>query len=49
MHHSQQILVDSVDELRISLRVLITYDLKMELRMYGDSVTVIQPEGLLIN
>jgi hypothetical protein len=45
MHHSQQILIDSVDELRISLRLLITHDLKMEIRMYGNSVKVIQPEG----
>ena len=35
------------DELRISLRVMITYDFKMELRMYGDSVKVVRPEGLL--
>lgn len=47
MHHSQRILADTPDELRISLRVLITYDLKMELRMHGNRVTVIQPEGLL--
>ena len=47
MHHSQRILADTAEELRISLRVMITYDLKMELRMYGDTVQVIRPEGLL--
>jgi len=47
MHRSQQILVDTADELRISLRLLITHDLKMEIRMYGDSVKVIQPMDLL--
>jgi len=47
MHHSQRILADTTEELRISLLVMITYDLKMEIRMYGDTVTVIQPAGLL--
>jgi len=47
MHHSQRILADTAEEVRISLRVMITYDLKMELRMYGDTVQVIRPEGQL--
>jgi hypothetical protein len=47
MHHSQRILADTAEELRISLRVMITYDFKMELRMYGDTLKVIRPAGLL--
>ena len=46
LHRSQKILIDNTDELRISLNLLITHDLRMELRMYGDSVTVIRPVGL---
>jgi len=47
LHHSQQILTDTDDELRIRIKVYITYELKMELRSFGDSVTIIQPEDLL--
>jgi hypothetical protein len=43
LHRSQQILADTDDELRISFRLVIIYDLEMELRMYGDPVKVIQP------
>jgi predicted DNA-binding transcriptional regulator YafY len=47
IHQSQQVLIDSPKELRIQLFVLVTHDLKMELRMYGDSLSVIQPKDLL--
>jgi len=46
MHHSQKILADTPDELRISLYLLITHDLLMEIRMYGDNVKVIKPLDL---
>ncbi len=48
LHHTQQILVDTKEELRIKLRLHITHDLVMELLSFGDSVTVIKP-GSLIN
>jgi predicted DNA-binding transcriptional regulator YafY len=47
LHHSQEILIDSKEEFRIRIRVLITYDLIMELRSYGKTLTVIQPKDLL--
>ena len=47
IHRSQIILIDNADEQRINLKLLITHDLIMDLRMYGDSVKVIQPEDLL--
>jgi predicted DNA-binding transcriptional regulator YafY len=46
MHHSQEILVDNENELRIKLLVFPTYDLVMDLMSYGQNVDVIQPESL---
>ena len=46
LHHTQQILLDSTDELRISLKLYLTDDFIMELLSYGDKVKVIQPEEL---
>jgi predicted DNA-binding transcriptional regulator YafY len=47
LHHTQQILVDNDDELRVSLTVYLTYDFRMELLSHGDTVTIIQPTSLV--
>lgn len=46
LHHSQKILVDDDDELRISLKLFITDDLIMELLSHSDKVKVIEPKLL---
>jgi predicted DNA-binding transcriptional regulator YafY len=45
-HSSQKILIDNEEEVRISLKVYISYDFKMELLSYGDTVKVIEPQSL---
>lgn len=47
LHHTQQILVDSGEELRISLTVCLTHDFLMELLSFGDTVKAIQPQKLI--
>jgi predicted DNA-binding transcriptional regulator YafY len=47
LHHTQTILVDNDCELRISLKVFITFDFIQELLSYGSTVTVIQPQNLV--
>ena len=47
LHHTQEILEDNDQELRISLKLFITRDLVMELLSYGDAVKVIQPDILM--
>ena len=46
LHNSQRIILDTVDELHISLKVLITHDLIMEILSYGDRVEVRKPESV---
>jgi len=46
MHHSQEILVDNENELRIKLLVFPSHDLVMDILSYGENVNVIQPESL---
>jgi predicted DNA-binding transcriptional regulator YafY len=46
LHHSQEILVDNDDELRISLRLYITRDLVMQILSHGEKVKVIEPKSL---
>ena len=46
LHHTQEIIADNEQELRIKLRLYITHDFVMELLSYGDGVEVIDPEGL---
>lgn len=46
LHESQQILVDNDFEIRIKLKLCLTYDLIMELLSYGDSMKVIEPQSL---
>jgi predicted DNA-binding transcriptional regulator YafY len=47
LHHTQQILVDNEEELRISLTICLTHDFQMELLSFGDTVKVIQPQELI--
>ena len=46
LHHSQQIIVDNGDELRIKLLIYNTFDFRMELLAHGNTVRVLQPEFL---
>ena len=46
LHHSQQIIVDNSDELRIKLLIYDTFDFRMELLAHGSTVSVIQPVTL---
>jgi len=46
LHHSQQILIDNPQELRIQLKVYIAFDFVHELLSYGDSVKVVEPASL---
>ncbi len=46
LHHSQKILIDTDEELRISLFLIPTFDFRMELLSYGNAVKVIEPESL---
>jgi len=46
LHESQQILNDTEDELRIKLRLYITFDWIMELLSHGNNMKVISPKHL---
>lgn len=45
LHHSQEIVTDDENELRIRLKLCPTYDFKQEILSYGERVTVISPES----
>jgi predicted DNA-binding transcriptional regulator YafY len=47
LHESQKIIVDNDKELRISLKVYETLDLKTELLSYGSYLRVIKPQSLV--
>lgn len=46
LHHSQEILVDNSEELRIKLKLYLTHDLLMELLSHGANLKVIEPNSL---
>ncbi|MDD2634960.1 MAG: WYL domain-containing protein [Bacteroidales bacterium] len=46
LHHTQEILVDNSDELRIKLKMFITHDFVMELLSHSYKVKVIAPQSL---
>lgn len=46
LHHSQQILIDNEEEIRIRLKVIINEELINELIAYGDGAQVIKPKIL---
>lgn len=47
LHETQQILIDSNEELRIQLKLFITHDFVMELLSHGNTVKVMQPQILI--
>ncbi|MCB9251721.1 MAG: WYL domain-containing protein [Flavobacteriales bacterium] len=46
LHETQEVILDNKQELRISLKLYITYDLVMELMSYGNNVKVLEPKTL---
>ncbi len=46
LHHTQQIIVDNEEELKITLKLYLTHDLLMELLSFGDDMKVIEPKSL---
>ncbi|HOY32593.1 MAG TPA: WYL domain-containing protein [Bacteroidales bacterium] len=46
LHHTQEVLVDDENELRIKLSLYPTYDLMMEILSFGANVEVIRPKVL---
>ena len=46
LHHSQVEIVNNDTERRFEYKLVPTYDLKMELLSYGDTVKVLEPESL---
>jgi hypothetical protein len=47
LHDTQQILIDSANELQVKLKLYITYDLVMELLSFGETLKVIKPKSLI--
>ncbi len=47
LHESQKVIQENEKEIRISLLLYITYDLKMELLSFGEKLKVIQPQSLI--
>ena len=47
LHDTQKILTDNEEELRISLDLVITKDLIMEILSHGENVKVIKPKSLI--
>jgi len=45
LHHTQQVLIDNDEELRIRLNVFITEDFVMEIISHGERVKVIEPKS----
>jgi len=47
LHETQQVLLNTEEELKIKLTLYISHDLIMELLSFGDTVTVLEPESLV--
>lgn len=47
LHHTQQVLVDDEDEVRIQLKLCISHDLLMELLSFGNDMKVLEPAVLV--
>ncbi len=47
LHETQEVLVDNEDEIRIRLKLCITYDFIMELLSHSDNVKVLKPARLV--
>jgi predicted DNA-binding transcriptional regulator YafY len=46
LHHTQQILEDNEEEMKIKLKLCVTHDLVMELLSFGENMKVIEPKSL---
>lgn len=46
LHHSQKVLLDNEQELRLELTVVLNIDLKMQLLSYGSKVEILEPPQL---
>lgn len=46
LHHSQKLLIDNEQEVRIAITVYLTHDLMMELLTFGSQVKVLRPNKL---
>lgn len=46
LHHTQQVLVDNDEEMKIKLKLCLTHDLIMELLSFGNNIKVIEPKSL---
>ena len=46
LHETQEVLIDTEEELRIKLRLCVTHDLLMELLSFGDTMKVLEPKSL---
>lgn len=47
LHETQEILVDNDEEIRIKMKIYLTYDFRMEILSHGENVKVIQPASLI--
>ena len=47
LHETQEILIDNEEELRIKLKVYITYDFLMELLSHNNTLKIIKPQSLI--
>jgi len=47
LHETQEIILDTEDELQIKLKLCNTFDFRMELLSYGNDVKVLKPESLI--
>lgn len=47
LHHSQEVLVDNEEELVVKLQLYITFDFKMEILSYGESVRIVKPQSFI--
>ncbi len=46
LHHTQKVLVDNDEEMRIKLKLCVTHDLLMELLSFGENMRVVEPKYL---
>jgi predicted DNA-binding transcriptional regulator YafY len=47
-HHSQNILIDSEEEFRIEMNIVLNYELEQKILMHNHNVRVIEPESLVL-
>ena len=46
LHHSQQIVIENEEEIKLKLYIHITHEFVMELLSYGEEVKIVSPEKL---